>query len=93
MYFSIFVERTLTFLGLFGQNVPLKGFLVGDLPGAGNFEPLFGTGVGLNFWHYLNIYFYTLLAFRTGGNLSGLVGNPAGAGNGVRNYGKKPSIP
>ena len=38
------------------------------------------------------IYFYTLLAFRTGGNLWSLVGNPAGAGNGPQNYDKKLKI-
>ncbi len=93
MHLTGYIQRTLTFFGFFCQDVSLKGLLVGDLSGAGNFEPLFGTGVGLNFWHYFNIYFYTLLAFRTGGNLLSLVGNPAGAGNGVRNYEKKQSIP
>jgi len=55
--------------------VAFKRFLVSDLSRAGYFKPLFCARVGLNFWHYSIINFYTLLAFRTGGNLWSLVGN------------------
>jgi len=55
--------------------VSLERLLVSELSSPGHFEPFLGAGVGFNFWHELFIYFYTLLAFRTGGNLWSLVGN------------------
>ena len=39
------------FLGLFGKNVPFEGLLVGDLTGAGYFEPFLGTGIRFNLGH------------------------------------------
>ncbi len=72
---TIFAEGAFTFLRLFGKNVSFKRLLVGNLSRAGYFEPLFGARVSFNFWHYLYINFYTLLAFRTGGHLWSLVGN------------------
>jgi hypothetical protein len=72
---TIFAEGAFTFLGLFGKNVTFKRLLVGNLSRAGYFEPLFCARVSFNFWHYLVINFYTLLAFRTGGLLWSLVGN------------------
>ena len=72
---TIFSQRTFALLRLFGKNVAFKRFLVSDLARAGYLEPLFCARVGLNFWHYSIINFYTLLAFRTGGNLWSLVGN------------------
>ena len=75
MHNTIFSEGTFALFRLFCKNVTFKRLLVGDLSRAGYLEPLFCARVGLNFWHYCVIYFYTLLAFRTGGNLWSLVGN------------------
>ena len=83
MHDTILVQSAFTLLGLLGENVAFKRFLVSDLSCAGYFKPFFGTGVSLYFRHDLSMfYFYTLLAFRTGGHLWSLVGNPAYAGNG-----------
>lgn len=72
---TIFAEGAFTFLRLFGKNVSFKRLLVGDLSRACYFKPLFCARVCFNFWHYLYVYFYTLLAFRTGGHFWSLVGN------------------
>jgi hypothetical protein len=69
--------------------VALERFLVGDLPGAGYLKPFLGTRVCFYLWHFFNINFYTLLAFRTGGNLWSLVGNPATGGNRAAKVEKK----
>jgi hypothetical protein len=49
---SLFAEIAFAFLGFLGKNVTFEGFLVGDLPGAGYFEPLLGTGIRLDLWHF-----------------------------------------
>jgi hypothetical protein len=72
---AVFSEGTFALFRFFGENVAFKRFLVGDLPRAGYLEPFFRARVRFNFWHYYIINFYTLLAFRTGGNLWSLVGN------------------
>ena len=92
MHYAIFVECTFAFLGFFRENVTFKRFLMRDLSWAGYFKPFFCARVGFNFWHYLYVYFYTLLAFRTGGHLWSLVGNPAPAGNGRQSYAKNVKI-
>jgi hypothetical protein len=77
MHYPVFVQRTFALFRFFGKNVTLKRFLVCDLSCACYFEPFLGTGISLNFWHgQLQFNFYTLLAFRTGGHLWSLVGNP-----------------
>ena len=77
---AVLVEGTFALLRLLGKNVSFKRLLVGDLSRAGYFKPFFGARVRFNLWHYCLFYFYTLLAFRTGGNLWSLVGNPAHSG-------------
>ena len=82
MYRTVYPQGAFALLGFLGKNVAFKRFLVCDLPRAGDLEPFLGTGVCFNLGHYRMFYFYTLLAFRTGGNLWSLVGNPAITGNG-----------
>ena len=53
----------------------LERFLVSDLTSSSYLETLFGTGIRFYLWHFYMFDFYTLLAFRTGGNLWSLVGN------------------
>jgi hypothetical protein len=89
---AVLVEGTFALLRLLGEDVSFKRFLVGDLPRAGHFKPFFCARVRFNLGHYCLFYFYTLLAFRTGGNLWSLVGNPAIAGNGRQSYDKKLKI-
>lgn len=72
---AVLPEGAFAFLGLFCEYMTFKRLLVRDLTRAGYLEPFFSTRVGLDFWHYFIINFYTLLAFRTGGNLWSLVGN------------------
>jgi hypothetical protein len=72
---TILAKGAFTLLRLFGKNVAFKRLLVGNFSRAGYFEPFFRARVGFNLWHYFVINFYTLLAFRTGGNLWSLVGN------------------
>lgn len=70
---TIFSEGAFALFRLFSKDVAFKRLLVSNFARAGYFEPLFCARVGLNFWHYFNINFYTLLAFRTGGHLWSLV--------------------
>jgi len=54
-----FGEATLL-LGLFlGQNVAFERMLTLDLTGAGKLKTLFGTRVSLNFWHFLDCFYYS----------------------------------
>jgi hypothetical protein len=53
----------------------LKAFWCLILPFAVNLNRFFALELVLTFGIVDNIYFYTLLAFRTGGNLWSLVGN------------------
>ena len=50
--FPFLAEITFAFLGLLSKNVAFEGLLVGDLPRAGYFEPLLGTGIRLDLWHF-----------------------------------------
>jgi hypothetical protein len=54
----------------FGKNVTFKSFLESNYTGAGNFKALLGAAVGFNHWHYITVLSYSLLAFRTFGNLA-----------------------
>ena len=72
---TVFSEGTFALFRLFGENVAFKRLLMRDLSRAGYLEPLFCARVSFNFWHFLYVNFYTLLAFRTGGHLWSLVGN------------------
>lgn len=72
---TVLAESAFTFFRLFGKNVAFKRLLVSDLSRAGYLEPFLCARVSFNLWHYFVINFYTLLAFRTGGNLWSLVGN------------------
>jgi hypothetical protein len=73
--FAILVQCAFTLLGFLSENVTFKRFLVSDLTSSSYLEALFGTGVRFYLWHFYIFNFYTLLAFRTGGNLWSLVGN------------------
>jgi hypothetical protein len=42
--------------------VSFEGFLEGDFTGSSNFETLFCARVSFYFWHYYNLYDYSLLA-------------------------------
>ena len=42
----------LLLLGLLGQNMTLVSMFPLDFPCSGKGEPLFGTGISLNFWHF-----------------------------------------
>ena len=42
----------LAFLGFLGEDVAFEGLLVSDLAGAGYFEPLLGTRVRFDLWHF-----------------------------------------
>lgn len=55
-------EVAFAFLGLFGENVPFEGLLVGDLAGAGYFEPFLCTGVRFDLGHFRMLLMFTLLA-------------------------------
>jgi hypothetical protein len=55
-------EVAFAFLGLFGEDVPFEGLLVGDLTGAGYFEPFLGTGVRFYLGHCRMLLMFTLLA-------------------------------
>lgn len=41
----------LLLLRLLRQDMTLEGMLTLDFPRSGKGEPLFGTGISLNFWH------------------------------------------
>ncbi len=45
-------QIALLLLGLFGENVALEGMFSLDLSCSGKGEPLFGTGISLNLWHF-----------------------------------------
>ena len=51
MYYSVLAEGAFAFLGFLGKNVSFKRLLVSDLSRTGNFKPLFGARVSLNFRH------------------------------------------
>ena len=76
MYDTVFVQGAFALFRLLCKNVTFKRLLMRDFARAGYLEPLFGARVGLYLWHFTWFYFYTLLAFRTGGHLWSLVGNP-----------------
>ena len=42
----------LAFLGFLGEDVTFEGLLVSDLAGTGYFEPLLGTRVRFDLWHF-----------------------------------------
>ena len=42
----------LAFLGFLGEDVTFEGLLVSDLAGAGYLEPLLGTRVRFDLWHF-----------------------------------------
>ena len=62
MYNTLLIEAALTFLGLLGQNMTLERALEGDLAGARDLKPLFGTRIGFNLWHFKCFLHDTLLA-------------------------------
>ena len=59
---AFLVHLTFTFLGFLSENVTLKSLLEGDLVGAGDFKPFFGTRIGSNLWHFNAFCNATLLA-------------------------------
>lgn len=75
VYQTVFCHVTLTLVGFFGKNVTFERFLVGNEPCGGYLEALLCAGVCFNFWHCITCNSYSLLAFRTDGNLWSLVGN------------------
>ena len=72
---SVLTHIAFAFSAFLGENVTFESFLKCDLTGTGNFEALLGTAVGLNLWHYITYYRYSLLAPRNDGNFLSLVGN------------------
>ena len=50
-YLAFQPHYALAFLGFLSKDVTLKRFLEGNLPRAGHFEPLLGTGIRSNLWH------------------------------------------
>ena len=47
-----FSQISFLLFGLFGQDVTFKSMLPFDFSCSGKGEPLFGTGISLNFWHF-----------------------------------------
>lgn len=74
-YHAVLTHIAFTFGTLFCQDVTFKSFLESDLTGTGNFKALLGAAVGFNFWHYITVLSYSLLAPQKDGNLLSLVGN------------------
>jgi hypothetical protein len=73
--YAIFTHSTFALGRFFCKNVTFESFLESNFTRTGNFEALFCAAVGFNLWHYITYYRYSLLAFRTDGNLWSLVGN------------------
>ena len=62
MHNAFLIEVAFAFLGLLGQDMTFESSLEGDLSGAGDLEPLFGTRIGFNLWHFKCFLHDTLLA-------------------------------
>ena len=59
---AFLVQGAFAFLRLLRENVAFESALEGDLAGACYLEPLFGTRVGFNLWHFKCFLHDTLLA-------------------------------
>ena len=62
MHNTFLIQVTLALLGFLGENVAFESTLESDLTGARDLEPLFGTRVGFNLWHFKCFLHDTLLA-------------------------------
>ena len=49
-------EVSFTLFALLGQDVTLVSMFSFNLPCSGKGEPFFGTGISLNFWHFVNLF-------------------------------------
>ncbi|HTR30102.1 MAG TPA: hypothetical protein VMH27_12580 [Puia sp.] len=50
--FAFLAHQALALFGFLRKNVTLERFLVGNFAGARYFEPLFGTRIRSNLWHW-----------------------------------------
>ena len=50
---ALLFHQAFALLAFFGEDVSFESFLESNFPGAGDFEPFFGTRVRFNLWHLM----------------------------------------